>query len=405
MVNEVIKKTILIEVRQTAKGIQKTVKQVDKGVKKITKTITKDFTRKFQAWALSMLFFGMAIKRFFGGITKTSVQAFRKIMESSGFAGTAVQQLSAHFEYLKFTVGSAIDQVLMRFLPIIIRIVENMARWVREKQGATTAILIFGLAIGTALMLFGIFTLGINGIIDLLIKLGFASVGAGGKIVGLGSIFTSVLTLMKTVALWSLGLIKAAFTAVFGFIIANPITAIIIAITLFVLYLVARFKTVDGALSWLAGGFNKFAEIILRVFNGVASAVVMMFTIAWDVIATFLNAAISAYNKLAAVIPGMKSISLRLDTSATEAALARFSAADVNLQSRFDRAGSILADKTEAGEREGYQTGGISGGMGEVFNITINAAGTTNEVADQIAEALQDKLKQNSSSFSASGVS
>jgi len=406
MAKDYITKHILIEVRQTAKGIKKVSKELNEQGKVIKKSITttKSFVRQFQAWALSMLFFGMAIKRFFSGITKTSVQSFKKIMESSGYAGTAIQQLSAHFEYLKFTIGSAIDQVLMRFLPMIINIVMALARWVREHPGLVTALLGLGIAIGTLLMLFGIFWLGINGIIDMMIKFGLASVSTSGKIVGLGKVFTTVFTMMKTMALWSLGLIKSAFAAAFGWIIANPILALMVALAIFVLYLTARFKTVDGALAWLAVGFNALATIVARVFAGVAGAVVTMFAIAWDIVATFINKAIDGYNFLASITPGMKTVSFSLDTGAAEAAMSRFSQLDSDLQAKSDATSSALTERAEAGEREGYKTGGISGGLADI-NITINAAGTTNEVADQIAEALQDKLKQNSSSFSASGVS
>lgn len=127
----------------------------------------KKMTHRFQMEMLSILFFGMFLQRVFLGIMRSAVTSFTKIMESNNILGTAVQRLGVHFEFLKFTIGSAINTALEPFLPLIINIIKGITEWVQKHPKLTTAIITFGLALGGAMMIFAIFKLGFDGILAL----------------------------------------------------------------------------------------------------------------------------------------------------------------------------------------------------------------------------------------------
>ncbi len=115
----------------------------------------------FRMWALGVMFFGMMIQRIFLRILKTGITTFTQIQESMGFTGSAIQQVSAMFKYLGFIVGSVINRYLTPLLPVIWKIVRTIKRWIEDNPELTAKIILWGLAIGTLLMLFGSFTLGL----------------------------------------------------------------------------------------------------------------------------------------------------------------------------------------------------------------------------------------------------
>jgi len=435
---ETIEKLIRVRIEQVGKGIKKTTEDLDKQGKVLKRTIsvTKDLRRRFQAWALSMLFFGMAIKRFFDGIYKSSTQTFIKIMESSGYAGTAIQQLNAHFEYLKFTVGSVIDQVLMRFLPMIISIVEKIAHWVREHPKLTSALIIFGIVIGTLIMLFGIMFLGINGLIDLMIHFGFVTTTSSGAVTGLGAALVSGI----------------AWAVIFGFF----------------LYLLARFKSVGSAVAWVAAKINRFAKWItekiidlgLFIFTSLEKVYgfldkfgikvkymfIALFTLIYIKLGEFVNKSIDALNVLIDEwnrIPGVNigRIGFKIETEGLMDTVREMGAAELALrdattayrikvledQARlskeaygigFDETYAALMEKALSGQRDwanalygdgtsDIKNGGTEASQGQnvTNNITINALGTNRETIDQLADEIKYAAQTNSNAFSSAGVS
>lgn len=128
--------------------------------------------------SLSMLFFGMAIKRLMGNIAKSTLSTFKKIIESSGFTGSAVQQLAVHWEYLKFVIGKVINDVLTPLLPLIINIIGKVTKWIQEHPKLTTAIILGGLAIGTFIMFLGTLAAAFSGIFGFVTAL-ILLIGAG----------------------------------------------------------------------------------------------------------------------------------------------------------------------------------------------------------------------------------
>jgi hypothetical protein len=119
---------------------------------------------RFQAWMMSVMFGGMMIKRAFESLAITSMKTFTDIMTASDNAGTAIGQFNAQWEYLKFTIGDAINRFLEPLIPIIEKIVGGVTKWIREHEKLTAGIILVGILVGGLLFLFGslgLFTLGV----------------------------------------------------------------------------------------------------------------------------------------------------------------------------------------------------------------------------------------------------
>lgn len=121
-------------------------------------------SRRFNFSLMSIMFGGMQLQRIFSRITKSTTDAFTKIMESSGNFGSAIQQLGAHWEYLKFTIGSAINRVLEPLLPTITRIIGVVAEWVQTHPEVTVTTIIGALSAGTFLAAIGAIGLFLQGL-------------------------------------------------------------------------------------------------------------------------------------------------------------------------------------------------------------------------------------------------
>jgi hypothetical protein len=155
----------------------------------------KDSTSQFQGWALSIMFFGMAIERVFLDIMKKSFRVFNDVMASTQDGISNISLLSAHLQFLGFTIGAAVNQFLEPFLPVIINIIKNIAEWVERNPGLTASILLIGLAVGILLKIIGMLVLAIqNGIIPMFMK--FA-----GLVKGIGAVFAG--TAISTIILWA----------------------------------------------------------------------------------------------------------------------------------------------------------------------------------------------------------
>lgn len=136
----------IINVRGNVKDAENRINKLSKALNKLktvsvssTGVMTKSYTsglkgmegatrkvitgiRRFQMHLLSIMFGGMMLQRIFGRIMRTSVETFKKVVESSGITGTAIHKLSAGFTFLKFVIGDAINTALMPLLPYFMKI-------------------------------------------------------------------------------------------------------------------------------------------------------------------------------------------------------------------------------------------------------------------------------------------
>ena len=112
---------------------------------------------KFPGYALSIMFFGMAMERTFQGITKTALSTFQDVSHSIMFNVTAMDQLNGSFTYLQYSIGSALEPVIAYLVPII----QTVADWVSDNEGLVRGIIVIGTTLGA------IFTIGGGGILAL----------------------------------------------------------------------------------------------------------------------------------------------------------------------------------------------------------------------------------------------
>jgi len=249
------------EAKQSMKNLQKSgmlTKKLGKvsqkarnELKKLSKTqktlgtITKQTQRQFAGWALSMMFFGMAIQRVFNGIWKAGQKTFQEIAHSVEGTVTQFDFLNGAVEILKYTIGSALNSVLEPLMPIIWQIVESTSDWISENEKLFGWIVIIGSAIGGAMMAFGMLKLGIDGLVSafgllkpaiLAFKLTLAGIGTTWILVLIGlvlvffaiwktnlgniqGLFEENFNLIKGTVLSVFNTIKTVFQEVWGFII------------------------------------------------------------------------------------------------------------------------------------------------------------------------------------------
>ena len=143
---------------------------------------------RFKMYYLSVMFFGMQLQRTFGRMATQSMQSFMKINEGSSEAGQGMMVLNAAMETMKYTLGEAIAQALLPFIPAIIDIITWIVDLIDKTGALIPGIVLFGLALGGAMFFIGQFGLGISGIITFLKELGLiktvdkiASIGTTAK--------------------------------------------------------------------------------------------------------------------------------------------------------------------------------------------------------------------------------
>ncbi len=104
---------------------------------------------------LSVMFFGMALRRVSQSIIKTTMSAFTKIADGATEASRAVTVVSAEFEFMKFEIGRAIGEALVPLLPIIQKITRGFADFVQQHPEATFYSIASVLAVGGAMSMLG----------------------------------------------------------------------------------------------------------------------------------------------------------------------------------------------------------------------------------------------------------
>jgi len=139
------------------------IDKASKGILKLTEKM-KQFSSQFAGWALSILFGGMLIQRTFTRMATSGIKAFTRILESSNIFGTAIQRLTVHWEFLKFTIGSVINSVLEPLMPRIIEIVSAVTEWIQTHPKLTAGLILAGIALGFLLFLVGSGVLLIKGL-------------------------------------------------------------------------------------------------------------------------------------------------------------------------------------------------------------------------------------------------
>jgi len=156
---------------------------------------------RFQGWALSIMFFGMAILRVFSQIAKTSVKTFQDVMHSVEGSVTSFDMLQGSIKFLQFTIGS----VLEAFIPQIIEVVDKVSDWVNENQNLSGSIIKWGIILGAFLMVLGMVTLGFTGMYTLIANIGTliaATFGVSGVAGGAAFKFGGIVLAIGAAFIW-----------------------------------------------------------------------------------------------------------------------------------------------------------------------------------------------------------
>lgn len=135
------------------------------GARKAIQNTTGEFEQsqsKFQGWALSVMFFGMALSRAFNTIWRSSTKTFQDIMHSVDGTVTGFDKMNSSLAYLQFVAGAALEPVAEMLIPVI----DRTADWVSENEKLFAGI-VSALGVGgTVLTAIGMGVLAWDGMVD-----------------------------------------------------------------------------------------------------------------------------------------------------------------------------------------------------------------------------------------------
>lgn len=143
------------------KTIESTREQI-KNTSKSTKSVG-NLRGMLLGAGLSALFFGMAMRNAALNVWKTGTKAFQEVMHSVEGTVTQFDLLSGSMQYLKFTVGQALEPLAAKLFPIV----DRLSEWVSKNPGLARSAVIFGVILGTFFLLagqIGTFLVGMSGL-------------------------------------------------------------------------------------------------------------------------------------------------------------------------------------------------------------------------------------------------
>lgn len=183
---------------------KKNVGHVDAFGKKVTNMNNimkkgRKATDQFNMSALGVMFAGMAIQRVFIGLARSATMTFTKILESNNMLGSAVQKLGVQFEFLKFTVGSAMNTALEPLMPVIMDIINRFTEWTQKNPKLISKIIILGIVLGTFLLIAGQTSLAIVSIVQFFGLANVAAVALGTSLSIVGLILLGLVVIVLAV--------------------------------------------------------------------------------------------------------------------------------------------------------------------------------------------------------------
>lgn len=312
---------VIINIRVQLEQAKKQLKDVSKSVKSSMTDIAKSqqvvYTRtqqlnkalgktQFQGWALSIMFFGMALKQMFNTVWQFGSKTFNEIMHSVEGTVTGFDTLNNSVTYLGFVVGQALEPIASFLAPIIDMITE----WILNNQTLFATILVIVGVLGTVLTLVGGLVLGVAGLVT-------AWGIAGGAIMGVlalvaGSflpITIAIVAIIALIALWKTNFggfkdyIISIFTVVWEFL--KSIWTNISGIFSGFIKIVKGLFTGDLALI-LDGAkqlFDNFMSLVLKAFFGfgamLSNSMTFTMNLVTDIIASAVKLIMGLFAKTA----------------------------------------------------------------------------------------------------------
>lgn len=291
--------------RQATQGLTEVddmLKTIDKDIKKASKS-AEQFDMKMLGLGLTLLFSGMALKRFGQQAINTLSTTFMQFADAQNAAVKEIMSLQAAMIYLKFTIFETFAQsdLFVGFINFIV----NAAVWLGELVQTNPAVaellfLFFGLSVvlGSVSMFFGQIALLAFGLgVPFFVLLGIIVI----VVIAISALFFiwqekthpvikllgTLVILLSSIALIALlfGFTLTLFGAIFFGVIIVVITAIILLS-----------KRVGG----IGNAFLAVGIFILRILATVADAIVELLVAPINHVIWVLNLAIKAANALGA---------------------------------------------------------------------------------------------------------
>ena len=281
-------KTTLHKALGSGKATTRAINNVERQTKaydKMSRAI-QPLKREFAGWAMSLMFAGMAMKRAFDMIWKSSTKAFQDISHSVEGTVTQFDMLEGSMKYLGFVMGAALEPVAQHLVPIV----DKISEWVEENPELTASLVVITGVLGTLIMFIGMTKLAIDGFViaaalakTSVISLGTAMALLETVTIGIG-IVVAIDAIKKAIEgdMWgaiSEGLVAAGFMA----LMFNPALG-------------GAFLTIGLAMvvmnDELKFGLMKTAELVFAFLIDLIDLIVAKF----NPIAAFINTLIRAYN-------------------------------------------------------------------------------------------------------------
>ena len=248
---------------------------VNKEIEKNIRTV-EDHRQRFKMYLLSIMFFGMIIQRTFQKMAETTLGTFMKITEAQTTAGQAVSALSAHWEYLKFSVGEAIASFI-EANPWIIELIDSIADFVQQNGQLIATLTILGIAFGGTIGLIGQLGLGISGL----------SMGWKALVVALSAIkgtiaATDMLAAVEASAMGATTATSGLTVVLYALIV--PILLIIATLAALWLAWQTNFGNIRQTIGTMVMGIQLLWNAIEPVFRNIgAGAILLANIVAWAI--------------------------------------------------------------------------------------------------------------------------
>lgn len=254
------------------KSTAQTMGKVEKKTTQLNKAMGK-WQPQFAGYALSLMFFGMALQRMFMRISKSAISTFQEISHQAGVSSTATDILQGSFKYLGFVIGQALQPVLQWLIPIV----EKFTTWASENQSLAASLLVITGVLGTLLMVGGMLKLAIDG-------------------------FVGAWAILPATATGALGSVKAAIMSFIG-VLSGPLLAIIGVLVLAWMTNFGKFKdfiksTFDVVWEVIKGVFAGLKDIFLGVWKVIKGIFTGDFEKVWDGVVQILEGAITIIKSL-----------------------------------------------------------------------------------------------------------
>ena len=275
--------------RKEAEAAFKTIDKANKRTAASGKMIARRLkaqalaARRFRGELLSIMFFGMAINRVFGGFLRTSFKAFQEVTEGTSRANNALTKLNAAWQFLKFSLIDALleSPFFRMMIEWAIKIIDKINGFNSKTKAWIVGIIVALALLGLVLMLYGMIGLGL---------IALQTVTAG---------WLFGLTALKSFVLTSL------IPALAGIATALAVLGILVGIFL-VIQFIQKLKEKIGSwkefwiavLRGLARSWGIFANVIVEIMGPVFDWLVDGFVSALKLVRELLQAATGIPGKL-----------------------------------------------------------------------------------------------------------